>query len=139
VIRELTDNEVSDIIDGLRCYQDQRMSEDGTESSTDIDALCEELNFSTTVIVVTTEPKQARESARIPRQWYLLNFDAIAHTQGWSLFERSDGRIAIQRVDDTGIFDSDEEAYQFVRGMAHLGGTIAKMALELDQMHNTEE
>jgi len=50
-----------------------------------------------------------------------------ANSEGWAIFNQSE----IQRVDDTGEFESDAEAIAFVRKQANDGSNYHKLALAL--------
>lgn len=65
--------------------------------------------------------------------WWRLYGDA-AEAQGWSLFECSgDGRppIELERVDEMGIFDDDQQAWRFVVRNAQAGDLACATALHV--------
>jgi hypothetical protein len=58
---------------------------------------------------------------------------AEAEKQGWNLFDYdSRGLLQIQRSDEAEIFNTDQEAVDFIKGLASNGDVTALLALELD-------
>lgn len=52
----------------------------------------------------------------------------IAEEEGWNLFENHRG-IGIERDDERGIFDTDEEAFDFVVRLADAGSRLHEIAV----------
>jgi hypothetical protein len=58
---------------------------------------------------------------------------AEAEKQGWNLFDYDNrGLLQIQRSDEAEIFNTDQEAVDFITAEAGNGNETAKLALELD-------
>ena len=127
MIRELRASEINDILSGLHWVASN------VTNPTTVNALRGELKFGRLILV--SHPDAANPQVRIPDRWYDEKHDLMAQQTGWALFERSDSRIAIQRIDDDSTFDNDDEAYHFVRGLAVMGNETAQFALELDELH----
>lgn len=51
-----------------------------------------------------------------------------AHEEGWGLFN-ADGRTEIQRIDETALLESDEDARALVLGMAQRGFRLHRKAI----------
>jgi len=65
-------------------------------------------------------------------RWTQEHSDA-AVAQGWDLFDYDTrGLWQLQRHDEAGVFETDDEAIEFVREMADRGDPVARLALDLD-------
>lgn len=58
--------------------------------------------------------------------------EKIARAEGWCLSERDDGLYQIQKLDDVGVFETDDAALDYVRMRARQGGFVHQRALRLD-------
>lgn len=56
-----------------------------------------------------------------------------AFDQGWGIFavDGNEDDLEIQRLDETMVFDSDGDAFEYVLSLARNGDPIAILALEL--------
>ena len=63
-------------------------------------------------------------------QWR-KKYGAVADSQGWNLFESGLRGLEIQRDDLSALFDTDEDAVDFVCGAAGRGERAAVYALSL--------
>lgn len=74
----------------------------------------------------------AERSGIFARKWTETDGKAI-ELEGWCLSERSDGRLEIQRCDETESFPDDMAALKFVEDLAKAGSSIHAKALALDR------
>jgi hypothetical protein len=60
---------------------------------------------------------------------------AIAQAQGWDVFaiDGDQSRLAIQRIDELAIFESDDDAVNFVVEKANDGDRTCQVALEITE------
>jgi predicted RNA-binding Zn-ribbon protein involved in translation (DUF1610 family) len=61
--------------------------------------------------------------------------EEIAHSEGWGLFEASNGEEQIQRDDEADVFSNDDEARAYVRRRAQSGSAAHKRALATHTKH----
>jgi len=60
--------------------------------------------------------------------------ETIARSQGWNMFDYNCmGLLQLQKCDDLGIFENDQEAIDFVTNRAAEGDETAILGLELDK------
>ncbi|MFA5152741.1 MAG: hypothetical protein WC554_09295 [Clostridia bacterium] len=61
-----------------------------------------------------------------------------AKNQGWNIFaiDGDQDNLKIQKIDEQNIFDSDEDALNFVKTKANLGDMFCLAALEI--VHETK-
>lgn len=63
-----------------------------------------------------------------------VNHAAIAWKQGWVMSDYDfTGALQLQRADELGAFDNDDDAIAFVKACASAGDATAILALELDR------
>lgn len=56
--------------------------------------------------------------------------------EGWGLFDvDSTGYLEIQKSDEAGVFDDDDDAFSFVRRLAEAGSRLHSEALDIHNTH----
>lgn len=70
-------------------------------------------------------------SERMTEAEWTIEHGEEAESQGWNIFESDERGLEIQRDDEAGIFDTDEDAVKYVERQAARGNECAASALRL--------